>query len=804
MRSAMDPWRRRQLAFVVLSAMWSLASAVTRYSIPEEIPAGTVVANIATDLGLDAHSLLRRKVKLDYIHSKKYLEINENTGELYIAEKIDREYLCPAKTSSFCFLKMDAIIESPIRIFNIELEIMDINDNAPQFRRERIPLDISESATPGERFSLTNAVDADVGENSIETYYLSDSDTFTIEIQSGSDGTKYVDLVLKASLDREKQAVHTLTLTAVDGGVPARSGTASLIIQVLDTNDNAPQFDRQVYSVDLIENAPIGTLIMQLAATDLDEGVNAEIIYSFTLYTSEKTQEKFSLDPSSGEIRVKDMIDFEEVKSFEMYVEAKDKAVNPLSGQCKILVFITDLNDNHPEITITSFQSSIKENDPVGTVIAVISVSDRDTGDNGKFVLSIHNAEILPFALNKSSEDFFELIVTESLDRELKNSFDITIFVTDRGTPPLTDNETISLTVQDDNDNAPTFPQSFYTIHLMENNEPGALLASLTAHDPDLHENQYIVYFIIEKDISNTSMSMLFSINPENGNLYALRTFDYEREKEFLFHIEARDSGLPPLSSNMTVHIIILDQNDNTPLIVSPWRPQGAAIEEVIPRSSDKGSLVTKVIALDADSMQNSRITYQFLQISDTTLFSLDQYNGEIRTTRMFSYRDPRHQHLVIIARDNGDPPRSATVTIKISTVELVVTQFTETPEVPIVYDLFTDLNLYLLIGFGSVLFLLLITILVIIVLKCQGPKPSQAAPQGRNSIISQRNSSTIADSTLISSDAYWYSLFLAETRKVVVRQPLSNGTGFIVSSIPGSATLTETSASRSSTLQVM
>ncbi|XP_055064641.2 protocadherin alpha-C2 [Misgurnus anguillicaudatus] len=796
-------WSRRHLCLVVLSAMWTVALSITRYSIPEEIPVGSVVANIANDLGLDAHSLAERKVKLDYIHSKKYLEINKTTGELFIAEKIDRENLCPAKTSSFCFLKMDVIIESPIRIFNIELEIMDINDNAPQFRRERIPLDISESATPGERFSLTNAVDADVGENSIETYYLTESDKFTIEIQSGSDGTKYVDLVLKASLDREKQAVHTLTLTAVDGGTPARSGTASIIIQVLDSNDNAPQFDLQVYSVDLIENAPVGTLIMQLNATDLDQGTNAEITYSFTLYTSEKTQEKFSLDPSSGEIRVKDVIDFEEVKSFEMYVEAKDKALTPLSAQCKILVFITDLNDNYPEITIKSFQGAIKESDPIGTVIAVISMSDRDSGDNGKLLLSINNAEVLPFALNKSSEDFFALMVTETLDREKISKYDIILHVTDRGTPPLTDNEIISIEILDVNDNAPVFSQTLYTIHLMENNEPGDLLASLSAHDPDLHENQYLVYVIIEKEIANTSMSMLFSINPENGNLYALRTFDYEREKEFLFHIEARDSGVPPLSSNVTVHIIILDQNDNTPLIVSPWRPQGAVIEEIIPRSSDKGSLVTKVIALDADSMQNSRITYQFLQITDTTLFSLDQYNGEIRTTRMFSYRDPRHQRLVVIARDNGEPPHSATVTIKVSTVEQVVTHFTETTEVPIEYDLFTDLNLYLLIGLGSVLFLLLITVLVIIVLKCQEPKHSKATPQGRNSIVSQRNS-TIADSTLISSDAYWYSLFLAETRKgnVVVRQPLPNGAGFIVSSIPGSAALTETSASRSSTLQ--
>uniref|UniRef100_A0A673KCV5 Cadherin domain-containing protein n=1 Tax=Sinocyclocheilus rhinocerous TaxID=307959 RepID=A0A673KCV5_9TELE len=226
-----------------------------------------------------------------------------------------------------------------------------------------------------------SAQDLDVGDNSLRSYLLSVNEHFVLDVQTRSDGSKFAELILESPLDREQQKTHLMVLTAVDGGSPERSGTA-IIIQVLDTNDNAPQFDRQVYSVDLIENAPIGTLIMQLDATDLDEGVNAEVIYSFTLYTSEKTQEKFSLDPSSGEIRVKDMIDFEEVKSFEMYVEAKDKAVNPLSGQCKILVFITDLNDNHPEITIKSFQSSIKENDPVGTMIAVISVSDRDSGDN--------------------------------------------------------------------------------------------------------------------------------------------------------------------------------------------------------------------------------------------------------------------------------------------------------------------------------------------------------------------------------------------------------------------------------------
>ncbi|XP_072524515.1 protocadherin alpha-C2 [Salminus brasiliensis] len=712
---------------------------------------------------------------------------------------MDRESLCHGKTS--CFVKLDVIIKSPLRIFNIELEITDINDNAPHFRMDRVELDVSESAPPGERFSLPNALDPDVGANTVNTYKLSNNDHFTIDIHSGSDGTKYVDLVLTNALDREQRAVHNLILTAVDGGVPARSGTASIIVRVLDTNDNAPQFDRAVYSLNMSENSPIGTLATKLNATDADEGSNADITYSFTLYTSEKTQDMFKLNSKTGEITVKGTIDFEDMKIFEMHIEAKDNGPVPLSNQCRVTLHITDMNDNYPEITIKSLKNTVKEDIPVGTVIAVVGVSDRDTGNNGKVNLSISNN--LPFMLNKSSDYHYELLVSDPLDRESIPEYEITLVVTDGGTPPLSDNETVTVHLLDVNDNAPKFPQTFYSISVTENNSPGASLSSITAVDPDLHENQYLVYFIIEREIVNTSMSMLFSINPENGNLYALKTFDYEMEREFLFHIEARDSGIPPLSSNVTVHIIIMDQNDNTPLIVSPWRAHGSVVEEKIPRSTDKGTLIAKVIAVDTDSVHNSRITYQFLQNTDATLFSLDQYNGEIRTMRIFSYRDSRHQRLVVIAKDNGEPSLSATVTIKLSTVETALKTYADMTEVP-EYDIFSDLNLYLVIGLGSVSFLLLITILVTIVLKCQKPKPSKAAPPCRNSVISERNS-TIADSTLVSNDAYWYSLFLAETRKgkLVVRQPVPKGARYIVSSIPRSTGLTETSDSAASTLQV-
>ncbi|XP_072251875.1 protocadherin beta-16-like [Leuresthes tenuis] len=796
--------RKRYVSFVLLihfSFVSNISTSVTHYSIPEEMKEGSAVANLANDLSLDVKTLNQRKMRLDIIANKKYLNVNKETGELYVVEKIDREHICPTKSSASCYLRLEVILENPLRIFNIEIEILDMNDNAPQFRREAIHLDISEATPKGERFSLSNAVDPDVGSNSVKTYHLSESQYFNIEVQTGREGSKFADLILTKILDREQQAVHNLILTAVDGGTPARSGTASIIVHVLDTNDNSPAFEKVNLSVKIMENSPIGSLVIDLNATDSDEGSNSDISYSYSLYTSEKTQETFNLNPKTGELTVKGMLNYEDFRIYDMEVIATDKGANSLSGQCTIKIVVEDMNDNHPEISIKSFQSPVSENIELDTVIAVVSVSDKDSGDNG--VVDLHIPHHMPFKLRESSDNYYELVVSEPLDREKVPEYDITFTVTDRGSPPLSDNETMTLELLDVNDNVPQFAQSFYTIRMMENNAPGALLSSLTAFDPDLHENQYLVYFIIEKEIANTSMSMLFSINPENGNLYALKTFDYEIETEFIFHIEARDSGSPPLSSNVTVHIIIVDQNDNAPVIVSPWRAQGSLVEEKIPRSTDKGSLVTKVIALDTDSVHNSRITYQFLQVTDATLFSLDQYNGEIRTMRMFSYKDSRHHRLVVVAKDNGEPALSATITIKLSTMETVMKAYSDMTEVPLEYDIFSDLNLYLVIGLGSVSFLLLITILVTIVIKCQNPKPSKAAPPSRNSVISERNS-TIADSTLVSNDAYWYSLFLAETRKgkMVVRQPMPKGSRYIVSSLPRGTGLTDTSDSAASTLQ--
>nr|XP_006632043.1 PREDICTED: protocadherin alpha-C2-like [Lepisosteus oculatus] len=550
----------------VLSMACSVASSKMRYSVPEEMEKGSVIANLAKDIGVDVDSLMKPELRIALGPGKQFLDVNKENGNLYVVEKIDREELCGSKTN--CLLNLEVIIENTLKIYAVEVEITDINDNSPRFPINRIELNISESALPGERFSLKKAVDPDIGVNTVREYKLTKNDHFDIEVQTWSDGSTFADLLLKKSLDREDQAFHNLILTAIDGGDPVQSGTASIIVRVLDANDNAPRFDQQTYNVSITENALLGTLVLKLNATDLDEGSNAEIVYSFGRFTSEKVQDAFTLDSKTGEIKVKGILDFEEYNYYELYVQANDRTPNAMVGHCKVVIQVTDTNDNQPGIIITSFNSPVAENIPVGTVIAVFGVTDSDSGENGKVDCRI--SETRTFKLHQSLENYYAMVTSEPLDRETTPDYNITITVRDRGVPPLSTSKTLSLELLDVNDNPPIFKKRLYSIHVMENNMPGDLLTSIVAFDPDLNENRQITYSVVENAGVNVSVSQFFSLNPENGNIYALQSLDYETHKEFQFFVKAKDSGTPPLSSNVTVHIIVLDQNDNSPVIVSP------------------------------------------------------------------------------------------------------------------------------------------------------------------------------------------------------------------------------------------
>uniref|UniRef100_UPI00398E38FB protocadherin-10-like n=1 Tax=Pristiophorus japonicus TaxID=55135 RepID=UPI00398E38FB len=681
-----------------------------RYTIPEELELGAFVGNIATDLGLDVKQLLLRRFRIVSENRKQYLGVNLKNGMLFIKEKIDREDLC--EQSLTCVLMLEAVIDSSPKLYRVEVEILDVNDHSPVFQRKEVTLEISELMPAGTIFPLQSAFDPDAGANAVRSYQLSQSEHFTLKSQTDSGKTGIPKLVLERTLDREQQPTHRLTLTVFDGGSPPKFGTAQIIITVLDVNDNAPVCEQNVYQITTAENVPKDTLIVKVTAVDMDEGQNGEVIYSFSDHTPEKVREVFSLDSATGEIRVTGILDFEEAENYEISVQAKDRGPHSLLVYCNVLLMVTDINDNCPEIITTSTLSSVPENAALNTAVAVLRVTDRDSKNSGNMYCRIIND--IPFNLNGSLDNYYTIVTHGELDREKVPDYNITVTCTDRGSPPRSTNKTIRVQVSDVNDNAPRFTQPSITMYLAENNVIGASIGSVSAFDPDSNQNAELRYFILHSLVDGLPATSFVSINSENGVMFAHRSFDFEQLKNIQVHVEVRDAGSPPLISSVTVTVIIVDQNDNAPVIVSPLPKTGSAAEDTIPRSVDSGYLVAKVTATDADTGVNAELSYQLRHPTDESLFTVAPETGEIWIIRTFMHKDSLRQKIVILVSDNGTPSLSSTFTISISVQDDTTEDASNIGNFGTAGPWKYDLKFYLMIAFGSTSFLLLVAIVLL------------------------------------------------------------------------------------------
>ncbi|XP_051506068.1 protocadherin beta-15-like isoform X25 [Myxocyprinus asiaticus] len=703
------------LLFFVLMA--HTAYGDVSYSFPEEMKRGSVIGNIAKDLGLDVNRLSSRKARIDTEgNRKRYCDINLNTGELTVAERIDRESLCGKKSS--CVIKQELVLENPLELHRFILNIEDINDNSPQFTDSVIKFEIQESADKGSRYLLDEAHDADIGVNSVQSYILQNNEHFILSVLTGSNGRKYGELVLNKELDREQQKEVSLILTAVDGGTPPRSGTVAIHVTVLDANDNAPVFSQAVYKVSLPENSPVDTVVVTVSATDADEGQNGEVTYAFG-HLSESLRELFSLDAVSGEIKLTGLIDYEEENSVELPIQAKDG--QGLAGRSTVLIDVVDFNDNAPIIILKSLNSPIPENASPGTEVGIINVQDRDSENNGQVRCSIQ--QNVPFKLVASIKNYYSLVTTGELDRELVSDYNITITATDEGSPPLSSTKNIHFTVADVNDNPPVFEEQNYRANVQENNKPGSSICSVSATDPDWRQNGTVVYSLLPSDVNGAPVSSFLSINGDTGVLHAVRSFDYEQLRSFKVLVLARDNGSPPLSSNVTVSVFITDENDNSPQILYPSPEGNSFMTEMVPKAAQAGSLVSKVIAVDADSGQNAWLSYHIIKATDPGLFTIGVHSGEIRTQRDISESDSMKQNLIVSVRDNGQSSLSATCALYL----LISDNLAEVPELK---DMSHDessskLTFYLIIALVSVsTFFLTFLIIILAVRFCRRRKP--------------------------------------------------------------------------------
>ncbi|KAM9311553.1 protocadherin gamma-B1-like [Gastrophryne carolinensis] len=713
--------------FCFISCFFTQSFSQLQYSIPEELKKGSIIGNVARDLGLNAKDLALRKFQMVSQSKKQYFSVNLKNGNIFVSERIDREMLCGIKET--CFINLEAVIENPLHFYTVTVEIQDVNDNSPTFTKKYFDIGISESASPGSKFSLGIAQDSDIGSNSVQSYTLSGIELFSLEERFAKDGIKYPEIVLEKVLDREKQNVYELILTAFDGGKPLKSGTAIVRIAVQDVNDNFPVFTQETYNVRIPEDVPIGFTVTHLNATDEDEGSNAVIAYSFS-HIPENAQHIFSIDPVHGDITTTGHLDYELFDAYEMTVEAKDGGGHITN--CKISIQVVDVNDNAPEITVTSVSVMIPENSPPGTIIALVNVRDVDSGMNGEVVCQILSA--MPFQLIPSSSSYYKLVTASNLDQEKKSSYNVTIHCLDNGSPSLSSDKSIQVIISDVNDNPPVFGKMNYIVYIAENNQPGTSIHKVQASDLDHGENGKISYSILNCDIENISVSSYVSINSITGILYAQRSFDYEQLHEFQFQVMAKDGGSPSLNSNVSVRICIIDNNDNTPQILYPSPDaEGSTLFEFIPHTAGKGYLVTKVIAVDADSGHNAWLSYHLLQVPEPSLFNIDQQTGEIRIGRDLPEVDSLRQKIVILVKDNGVPPLSSTVTLNLVVAESfqqVVPEIKRQPRT----NSSSNATFYLVIAIGLISILFIVTVMVTIILKCRKTSyPTNLGTYNRN-----------------------------------------------------------------------
>uniref|UniRef100_A0A3B1ILC7 Cadherin domain-containing protein n=1 Tax=Astyanax mexicanus TaxID=7994 RepID=A0A3B1ILC7_ASTMX len=686
-----------------------------RYSLPENPPLGTIVVTVSAT---DADEGLYGKVTYEFgrisVKAKKIFSLDQDNGQITVTGHIDFE------EASIYEMTVEAKDEFGLSSeANVVIKILDINDNPPEIFLKSLHTPVPENLSPGtevgiinllestilgRRFPLESAQDPDMGANSVQHYRLSENDYFALEMNTQMNANAYPELVLKKPLDRESQVDHFLTISGVDGGHPPRSGTASIHIHVLDANDNIPVFGQRVYKAYIHENSDHGTVLAKLNATDLDSGLYGEISYSFS-HMPDKTKGVVMIDPVTGEVRVAGSIDYEEASTHELDVQAKDGGGQ--SSHCKLIIEVTDLNDNAPVIEIKSASLSVSEDASPGTMVALLNVYDLDTGASGRVICVI--SDDVPFRLVSEVKNYFMLITDGVLDREKQSYYNITVTAMDAGTPPMFSSKVVPIMIGDVNDNPPVFTHSEYTIQVPENKAQGFLVTRVRAMDADARQNAQIQYSLAEDAIS------YFSLNAETGEIFTLRPFDYETSSHFCIRVMAQDGGNPPFTSTCTVRVFIGDENDNAPVVLYPVQSTVHIADDIVPLAAPKGYLVTKVVAVDADAGHNAWLSYHIVKATQHNLFSIGLHCGEIRTLRPFADDDEPKQLLVIAVRDNGHESFSTTATVNIAIGE----------GLPVIDELSAfgldesrvrdDFIMYLIITLAvvSVLFLILITVVV-------------------------------------------------------------------------------------------
>lgn len=677
------------------------APIIIQYNVWEEQPAGTRVGCLLDNL--------RQKGETGSLEDFRIVEhgqalpftVANRDGVVSTLGQLDREELCHGADQ--CELAFSVLYRKSgaMHFLRVRVEVIDLNDHSPVFPNPVQEVEISETVGLRMRIPLDRAEDPDAGSNGLQTYSISLSHHFALDVRP-SGGAKQPELVVIKELDREMESSFELTLLAWDKGNPPRSGSTKVKVIVLDSNDNSPMFEENAPIVDLPEDTVRGTVVIKLHATDPDQGANGEVVYSLSKYAPLDVQRLFSVDAKTGDVVLKGLLDFEEKRYYEVDIQAKDCGHNAIPSHCKMQVRVQDVNDNAPRIHIIwappdSSVATVSEGASNETFLALVVVSDADSGSNGEVQIQIQQGSG-PFHLKQIHGNNYIIVTNGSLDREQQMKYNITLLAQDSGVPSLSCVKHLTVHVLDENDNAPVFSNTLYTGVFNENNAPGFHVLTLEAHDVDLDLSGRVSYTIRESNELGTSTAF-FSVHPTSGAVIAQQSLDYEESPTYSFIVEAVDHGYPPMTSSATVLIMIEDVNDNYPIIREPLPKKGIAVVNV-PVNAEKGEIVTElknkvhgsihplsnnstqyrfegflattIIASDSDSGLNGKLQFKIIEGNPSRLFWLDETTGQlyVNTTNATELIGKAFK-LVIAVSDMGTPPLVTQTTLDVTFINL-------------------------------------------------------------------------------------------------------------------------------------
>ncbi|XP_058489873.1 protocadherin-16-like [Solea solea] len=633
-KSVMDPshcegwWNRRivlmlYVALELVTVHSTVVLGTLELQLDEEQPAGTIVGDISAGLPPGITSSLYFISDHEGTGVGTDLDIDESTGIIKTAKVLDREV---RDRYNFIAVTMTGVT------VEVTIKVNDINDHAPMFSRKRAMFKIPEQTAIGTRFSLDPAVDADKGLFTTQGYLIKDGNvgqTFTLETRRGSNGVLYLDLVVNAILDREKRSTYTLSLEAFDGGSPKRTDQMTLDITVQDINDNAPVFNQSRYHAIISENLQPGSNILQVFATDADEGDNGMVLYEINRRQSDPDR-YFVVDSRTGVITLNKPLDFEMRRVHELVVQAQDNATQPEVTNAFVTIHVRDYNDNQPTMTIIFLSEDgsprISEGAQPGQYVARISVTDPDYGEYANVNVSLEGGDG-KFGLTTKDSIIYLMCVDQILDREERDTYELRVMATDSGTPPLRAESSFIIQVMDVNDNPPLFDQPVYRQVIPEVVFPGSFVLQVTARDKDQGPNGDINYSILQ---GQGAYSSWFTIDAITGIITTLSQLDYEKNPNPSITVVARDGGKPPLSSTAVVNIVLQDINDNEPVFERNF--YNVSIKE----NTIPGTCILEVTATDADGGSFGSITYSLgsgINSAVPTQFTIGKETGQICTS---------------------------------------------------------------------------------------------------------------------------------------------------------------------------